>query len=54
MYNEGSTKAMWALFAAILIAVVATHWDQTLFLLRFAWDLIVINVRPLFENFHKH
>jgi hypothetical protein len=54
MYNEGTTKAMWAVFAAILIAVAAAYWDKTLFLLRFVWDLIVINIRPLFQSIHEH
>jgi hypothetical protein len=50
MYSEGSAKGIMAIFAAILLVVAIAYWHQTLFILGFIWDLIVIDTRPLLEK----
>jgi hypothetical protein len=52
--TEGSGKWVIAIFFAILLVVVLCYPQQTLFLLKLVWDLIVLNLWPLFENIGKH
>jgi len=54
MYSEGTSKAMLALFFAALVAVIATNWHTTLFLLQFLWQLLVIHLQPLLERVGIH
>ena len=53
-YNEGSGKAILVLFLILIVVVAASHWQTTLFFLRFVWDLIVINLQPLLDKIHPH
>jgi hypothetical protein len=54
MYGDGVMKGFLAILAALVIVVVITFWQQTLFLLRFVWDLIVMNVVPAAENVYRY
>jgi hypothetical protein len=47
---EGTHKGFWAILAAVLVVVVATHWEESLFLARFFWDLLVLNVLPVLKE----
>ena len=50
----GSGKWVLAIFAAILLAVTTAYPSQVLFVLKFVWDLIVLNVQPVLEDLIKH
>jgi len=54
MYSEGSGKIFTAIILAIFIAVVASFWDETLFVLRFIWDAILRYTQPILEHLSKH
>lgn len=53
MYSEGTGKIMVAMIAAVIIAIAVFYWNQTSFVLRFIWDLIVINTQPLINDIVK-
>jgi hypothetical protein len=50
MYSEGSSKGMLAILGAILLVIGAIYWRQSLFILGFIWDLMVIDSRPILDN----
>ena len=52
MYREGSYKWAFALLGALIIAFALCYPTESLFLLKFLWDLIVINVTPLLQKLH--
>lgn len=54
MYGDGVVKGFLAILAAIVLVVVISFWQQTLFLLRFVWDLIVMNTVPAAEHFYRY
>lgn len=47
----GSGRGALAIFAAILLVVVLCFPSQTLFLLKFVWDIILQNLQPLLQSF---
>ena len=49
MYTEGVKKNLLALLIAILLVVGLSYWSQTHFMVKFVWDLIVINLKSLWE-----
>ena len=51
MYNEGTTKAIWAILIAVLLAVALAFKTQTLFLLRFVFDLVKLNAIEWLRGF---
>jgi len=54
MYSEGTGKAIAAILLAVTVAVAAAFWQTTQFVLRFVWDLVVINLHAFIESFHSH
>jgi len=54
MYSEGSGKGMLAVLAAILGAVAFAFWSQTKFILLFFWQLLLLNLQPIFDFFSHH
>jgi len=55
MYGEGSGKAVIAILFAVLLAISIFYWHQTRFILKFLWDLLVIDTRPIIYNLrHFH
>jgi hypothetical protein len=56
--SGGSGKWVFSVFFAILLVITLCYPHQVLFLLKFLWDLVVLNVRPffqeIFENMAKH
>jgi len=50
MYMEGSTKGFLVILGIVLIVVAATYWTESLFALRFLWDLLVLNVQPFLAH----
>jgi hypothetical protein len=54
MATEGSAKGFFAIFLVIVVVVAITYRDQTLFIFRFLWDLLVIHISPFLENMSKH
>lgn len=52
MYREGSYKWPFAIIASVLLALGFCYWHQTQFILKFLWDLVVINLTPLLEKLH--
>jgi|HubBroStandDraft_1064217.scaffolds.fasta_scaffold410041_2 hypothetical protein len=54
MYSEGSSKAIFAIFFAVLVVVIAANWHTTLFLLQFLGQLIYIHLQPLLERVGIH
>ena len=53
-YSEGSGKAIAAILVALVAVVAIANWQSTLFVLKFVWDLIVINLQPLLDKVHPH
>jgi hypothetical protein len=53
MYREGSYKWAFAIFFAILVAIGLCYPHQCLFLLKFLWDLVVINLEPVIKAVHE-
>jgi len=49
----GSGKWVFSVFFAILLVVTWCYPHQVYFVLKFVWDLIVINLRPLLESIFK-
>jgi hypothetical protein len=55
MYGEGSGKVVVAIILAVILAISICYWHQTQFLLKFLWDLLVIDTRPVIYNLrHFH
>lgn len=54
MYSEGTSKALLALFLAVVVVVIAANWHATLFLLQFLWQLLAIHLQPLLERVGIH
>jgi hypothetical protein len=59
MISSGrSGKWMLTLFLSILLVITLCYPHEVLFMLKFLWDLAVLNVRPflqeLFRNMAKH
>jgi len=52
--GEGSSKWFFALIFSILIVVAVAYPHQVCFVLKFVWDLIVLNVAPVIENIYHH
>ncbi len=50
MYSDGSAKGFYAIVSAVVLVVAASNWAQTKFLLKFLWDLLVINGQPLLHQ----
>jgi len=46
MYMEGSNKGFLVMAGVVLIVVAGVYWTEFLFVLRFLWDLLVLNVQP--------
>jgi hypothetical protein len=52
MYREGSYKWPFAIIASVLLALGFCYPTKTLFLFKFFWDLVVLNLEPLIKTFH--
>ena len=52
--EQGSGKWVFAVFAAILLVVTVAYPHEVLFLLKFVWDIIVLNVQPLWDDLLSH
>lgn len=52
MYREGSYKWPFAIIFAVLVALGICYWPQTKFILKFLWDLLLINLDPLIKAIH--
>jgi hypothetical protein len=52
MYREGSYKWPFAIIFAVLVALGFCYWPQTKFILKFLWDLLLINLDPLIKAIH--
>lgn len=52
--SEGSGKWVLAIFIAIAAVVFWSYPTQTLFVLRFIWDLIAQNVRTIIQGYSHH
>jgi|GEM_PF-3250883 hypothetical protein len=52
MYKEGSYKWPLAFVISLLVAFGLCYPTESLFILKFLWDLIVINVTPLLQKLH--
>jgi hypothetical protein len=56
--SGGSGKWVFSVFFAILLVVTLCYPQQVLFMLKFLWDLIVLNVHPIlkaiFDSMAKH
>ncbi len=50
MYSEGSSKGILAILGAVVLAAAASNWTQTKFLLKFLWDLVVLNTSPILHQ----
>lgn len=50
----GSSKWVLTIFFVILLVVVLAYPQRALFVLKFIWDLIVLNVGPVLENLYHH
>lgn len=50
----GSYKWPLALLISILGVVIVAYPHQVWFMLKFVWDLIVLNVTPVIENIYHH
>ncbi len=50
--DEGTGKAVLGILLAILLAIAIYNWHHTLFVLRFLWDLAVINTHPWIDKAH--
>ena len=53
-YSEGSGKALGAILLALVVVVAAANWETTQFVLKFVWDLIVINFLWFIDSFRSH
>jgi len=55
---EGSTKGFLAILFAVLLVVSIAFWEQTKFVGRFLFDLIVMNgyafLQPFLEYLRQH
>ena len=47
---EGSHKGFWVLIGSILLVLIAVNWERSLFLARFFWDLLVLNIVPVLKG----
>ncbi len=56
--SGGSGKWVFSIFFAVLLVITLCYPQQVLFILKFLWDLLVLNFLPsikeLFQNFSKH
>ncbi|HTC22617.1 MAG TPA: hypothetical protein VK859_17305 [bacterium] len=56
--SGGSGKWVVSIFLSLLLVITLCYPHQVLFMLKFLWDLIVLNVGPflqeLFKNMAKH
>ncbi len=52
MYQEGSYKGVFAILFATLLVICICYWHQALFILKFLWDLLVINLTPFLQRWH--
>lgn len=56
--SEGSGKWVFSVFFAILLVVTLCYPHQVLFMLKFLWDLLVLNVVPfiheIIQDITKH
>jgi hypothetical protein len=50
MYMEGSNKGFLVMAGVVLIVVAGVYWTEFLFVLRFLWDLLVLNVQPFLSH----
>ncbi len=51
---EGSGKWVLAVFVAIVLAVTVAYPHEVFFLLKFVWDIIVLNVQPFWDALLKY
>ena len=54
MYREGSGKGILAIFIGLFAVVAGCYWHRTLFLLKFLWNLVVIDSRPFWLDLARH
>jgi len=52
--GEGSSKWVFTLLFVIILVVTLAYPQRVLFMLKFVWDLIVLDVTPLLENLYHH
>ena len=50
---EGSGRWVLIMFGVILLTITIAYPQQVLFVLKFIWDLIVLNLQPLLDSLHK-
>lgn len=53
MYSEGTGKWVLGIFIAIFLAVTACFPQQVLFVFKFLFDLVVLNLKPFFQDLFK-
>lgn len=51
---DGSGKWVLAIFGAIVLAVTVAYPHDVLFLLKFVWGIIVLNIQPLWDDLLQH
>jgi hypothetical protein len=54
MYNEGSSKAVFAILLAIVIVVVAANWRACLFYLKMVLQIALFYLQPILEKWGIH
>ena len=54
MQGEGAFKGFGGLLLAVLVVVAATFWHQTLFILRFVFGVIAINLQNFWDSVPHH
>ncbi|GEM_PF-6910804 len=50
---EGNGRGIFIMMGVVLALVAFFYPHQVLFVLKFIWDLIVLNLQPLLDSFHK-
>lgn len=50
---EGSGRWVIVMFGVILLVITLCYPQQVLFVLKFIWDLMVLNLQPLLDSLHK-
>jgi len=50
MYMEGSTKAFLVIAGVVLIVVATAFWNEFFFTVKFLWELLVLNLQPVFQH----
>jgi len=51
---ESNGRGIFIIIGLILILLTVFYPHQVFFVLKFIWDLIVLNLQPLIDDFHKY